>query len=254
MPENNSVRSQIEKIRELENAGSEVLILNADVANAQEMERAFLTASKSRNIDGIFHLAGVPGSGLVQFKNADSSARVFQPKVFGTEVLAAMIRRFPVDFMVMFSSITSVTGGIGQVDYCAASRFLDAVAQSGDPAKKTRFISIAWDAWQSDTWQDPALSAFPKLRDLLKMRRKQFGITSTEGMAVLRRVLASSLLLHIIIYYSTFPILQLRIMISIPAHVVSEGSPGRNGRLAVRAQTQAHGLVTWRRATHWKSR
>jgi acyl carrier protein len=192
LPENDRVRSQIEKILELENAGSEVLVLNADVANAQEMERAFLTASKSQNIDGIFHLAGVPGSGLVQFKNADSSARVFQPKVFGTEVLAAMIQRFPVDFMVMFSSITSVTGGIGQVDYCAASRFLDAVAQSGDPAKKTRFISIAWDAWQSDTWQDPALSAFPKLRDLLKMRRKQFGITSTEGMAVLRRVLASS--------------------------------------------------------------
>jgi acyl transferase domain-containing protein/acyl carrier protein len=199
LPENDRVRAQIEKILELESLGSEVLVLNANVANVEEVERAFLTAaSKFGKIDGIFHLAGVPGAGLVQFKNADSSARVFQSKVFGTEVLAAMAERFPVEFMVMFSSITSVTGGIGQVDYCAASRFLDAVAQSGDPAKNTRFISIAWDAWQSDKWQDPALSAFPKLRDLLKMRRKQFGITSTEGMAVLRRVLASSFS-HIIV-------------------------------------------------------
>jgi acyl transferase domain-containing protein/acyl carrier protein len=190
--------SRINQVRQLEKAGAEVLILEGDISVQEDVERVFQEGSrKFGRIDGVFHLAGVPGAGLVQFKNTDSSARVFGPKVFGTENLSRAMQQWPADFLVMFSSIASVTGGLGQVDYCAASRFLDTVAQSA-PKSGVRTISIAWDAWQSDTWQDSALASFPKLRDLLKQRRKQYGITASEGMEVLQRVLASSLS-HVIV-------------------------------------------------------
>jgi acyl transferase domain-containing protein/acyl carrier protein len=192
--EEDRICAQITRLMELEKAGSKVMVLSADVSDKAQLESAFQAAcSEFGKIDGVFHLAGVPGAGLVQFKDRDTSSRVFRPKVLGTEVLANAAQRWSVDFLLMFSSITSVTGGIGQVDYSAASRFVDAVAQNSKQNSQVRTISIAWDAWASDTWQDPGLAAFPKLRDMLKHRRKQYGITSAEGMEVLQRVLASSL-------------------------------------------------------------
>jgi hypothetical protein len=38
--------------------------------------------------------------------------------------------------------------GIGQVDYCAANAFLDALAHEDDRRRRFPTVSIDWDAWR----------------------------------------------------------------------------------------------------------
>src|SRR5256885_17196556 len=81
-------------------------------------------------IHGVLHAAGVPGIGLMQLKTPQMAASVLAPKVMGTLVLERVLQDLTLDFLVLFSSITSTTGGgPGQVDYCAANAFLDTYAR-----------------------------------------------------------------------------------------------------------------------------
>ena len=66
----------------------------------------------------------------------------------------------PLDFLVLFSSVTSATGGgPGQVDYCAANAFLDAYARQHAGAHG-RTVAISWGEWLWDAWQE-GLQGFP---------------------------------------------------------------------------------------------
>lgn len=183
----------IRTIAELEASGTDVLTIAADVCDPRDVERMFADANRRfGHIDGVFHLAGVPGAGVMQLKTADAAAAVCAPKVRGARLVVDACGGRDVDFVVLFSSITAVTGGIGQSDYCAASAYMDAVAaaaaRSGPPV-----VAIHWDAWQADRWQDAALTQFPEAREQFKRWRSRFGIRPEEGMAVLSRVLNSHL-------------------------------------------------------------
>ncbi len=54
--------------------------------------------------------------------------RVLAPKVKGSLALDAALRGVRLDFLVLFSSVSSVLGLEGQCDYAAANAFLDAFA------------------------------------------------------------------------------------------------------------------------------
>ena len=113
------------------------------------------------------------------------------PKVAGARPSRRRSPTAPPDFLVLFSSINAVTGGIGQVDYCAANAFLDAFAERGARRMPAR-ISIDWCEWQWDAWtassiHDPGCSAE------LERQRQAFGLSFEEGMEALARVLASGL-------------------------------------------------------------
>src|SRR6185436_15685666 len=60
-------------------------------------------------------------------------------------VLDRVFKDQPLDFMVLCSSITSILGGVGGADYCAANSFLDAYAQYRGAS--ARVFSINWDKW-----------------------------------------------------------------------------------------------------------
>jgi len=49
---------------------------------------------------------------------------------------------------VLSSSLSSVLGGFGQVDYCAANAFLDEFAHRNTSINGQFTVAINWDAWQ----------------------------------------------------------------------------------------------------------
>lgn len=144
--EQDSCSRRIRKIREIEQAGGEVLAIAADICNENQM-RNVLVQAKSRfgAIHGVIHAAGIAGGGLMQIKKQESAARVLAPKVGGTRILAAALSSTELDFIALCSSVTALQGTIGQVDYTAANCFLDAFAQSG---RVLNCVSINWEAWQ----------------------------------------------------------------------------------------------------------
>jgi acyl transferase domain-containing protein/acyl carrier protein len=177
----------------LESAGAEVLVVSADVADLAQMQQVVKQATEHfGTIHGVLHAAGVPGNGLIQLKTAKVAGSVLAPKVRGTLVLESALKGVPLDFLVLFSSISSITGGgPGQVDYCAANAFLDLYARA-NRSVHGKTISIDWCEWQWDAWQEGLLSFTPELQAYFRDNREKFGLTFEEGAEVLVRALLQS--------------------------------------------------------------
>jgi FkbM family methyltransferase len=185
------LETKIKKVQLLEELGAEVLVLTADVANLEQMQSVInKVRNRFGNIHGVIHAAGVPGAGLIQLKTPELAGKVFQPKLKGTLVLDAVLQDINLDFLVLFSSNTAITGGIGQVDYCAINAFLDAFAHYNFYQKQIPTVSINWDWWQGNNWADSLLSAIPGLQAEFKKMREKYAISFTEGVDAFNRILS----------------------------------------------------------------
>ncbi|MCA9926052.1 MAG: SDR family NAD(P)-dependent oxidoreductase, partial [Anaerolineales bacterium] len=179
-------RQQIEAVRRIESMGAEVLVLQADVTDAAAVDTAVSTTlSHFGELHGVFHAAGVPGGGLIQLKTAAAAHEIMAPKVTGTKHLQQRLASVPLDFMLLYSSVTAVLGGLGQIDYSAANAFLDAFAQS-DPLPFP-VISVNWNEWQivgmaADTEMPTEIQRW-------RQQELQQGILPAEGMQALARIL-----------------------------------------------------------------
>jgi NAD(P)-dependent dehydrogenase (short-subunit alcohol dehydrogenase family)/acyl carrier protein len=185
------VTERVRKISGLIEAGAEVLIITADVANQGQMDDAVQQAlARFGAVHGVFHAAGLPGQGLTQLKTVQAVAQVMAPKIQGTLALDRAFAGVPLDFMVLVSSIAALTGGgPGQIDYCAANAFLDAFAQRHRHDHGVT-VSINFGEWQWDAWSDGLKGFQPEMQEALRSHRRQFGISFEEGMEGVRRILA----------------------------------------------------------------
>ena len=187
------ITQKIRQVQRLEELGSEVLVLSADVADEEQM-RSALEQVRARfgALHGVMHAAGVPGIGLIQMKTAEQAQRVLAPKVMGTLVLDRLLNQHDLDFLVLYSSITSITGGLGQIDYCAANAFLDAFAHC-NATRHGKTIAVNWGEWQWSAWEAGLSGYSTELANFFKERRRRFGIHFDEGWQALTRILAHPL-------------------------------------------------------------
>ncbi len=183
---------RILKVKALEAAGAEVMVESADSSDREAMkgvrERAL---ARFGTIHGILHAAGVPGMGLIQTKTKEIAEGVFAPKIQGTKVLADVFGDLPLDFVVLFSSVTAILSQPGQSDYAAANGYLDAFAKAERLNGGLPVVSIDWDAWQ-----EVGMAVETEVPAELKAWREESlkkGLSPAQGVESLERVLRSSL-------------------------------------------------------------
>jgi acyl transferase domain-containing protein/acyl carrier protein len=140
-----AVRASLDELAAL---GAEVRVFAADVADTRALQRvADIVTARFGPVNGVFHLAGVPGGGMLLFRDRDAVRDVLRPKVLGTLALEEVFSgRPPLDFFVAFSSRSAVDGLVGSGDYAAANAFLDAYAPASKLARG-RAISVNWPSW-----------------------------------------------------------------------------------------------------------
>ena len=104
-------------------------------------------------LNGIIHSAGMLSDNFIAKKSAEEFRQVLAPKVTGTVNLDVASCDIDLDFLVLFSSVTSVTGNAGQVDYAAANGFLDQfsvwrnrLVESGK--RRGHTLAINWPLWR----------------------------------------------------------------------------------------------------------
>lgn len=190
-PDDDATSVRLRKLCAIEAAGGSVLVAAGDTTDPTAM-REVVRAARERfgHIDGVVHAAGVPGSGLLALQTPADTARVMAPKLAGAALLEALLRDDPPDFLVLFSSILSLTGSVGAADYCAANAALDAWAHAQRYASPTRTVAIDWAGWEWDPFQDDKLAAAPAAQELARTARSQFGIRLHEGAEAVLRALA----------------------------------------------------------------
>jgi acyl transferase domain-containing protein len=201
------VRRRLEGLQRLHSYGAEVITVAGDVSDLEDVKGAVNAAvQRFGQLDGVLHCAGVPAAGLMQFKTASDIAKVLAPKVAGSLAIAEAVRGLSLDFIALFSSTTSVTGGgAGQVDYCAANAYLDAFAQS-EPIPGCLVSAIDWGEWTWNGWTTGLENYDEGSRQFFQDYRERFGVSFDAGWQTLQRVLAAGQT-HVVISTQDFPTL-----------------------------------------------
>jgi acyl transferase domain-containing protein len=157
------VRAAIDTIRALEDRGTELLLVSADVSDAVRMTevKAEIIGRYGR-IDGVVHCAGSTGAAAhrpVSVLGAEDKSWHFGPKVFGTQVLIDLMTDQRLDFALICSSIAALLGGLGFGAYAAANAVEDALAWRHHTPEQP-WVSVNWEAWDftSDA-TEPATSS-----------------------------------------------------------------------------------------------
>ncbi|BBD60568.1 beta-ketoacyl synthase [Nostoc sp. HK-01] len=192
----NIISQKIQKLQNLQAFGAEIMIVNADVANYEQMSVVVKAANlQFGQINGVIHAAAVLGGGMIQLKTKEIAADALAPKIQGTRVLNEIFQNKKLDFFVLCSSLSSFIGASGLVDYIAENSFLDAFAHY-HAAQYSNFItSINWDRWNS---LGMALAVEQRHKDITG-EELTAGMTVEDGLEVFHRVLCSSNLPQIIV-------------------------------------------------------
>ncbi|GAX59143.1 trans-AT type I polyketide synthase/nonribosomal peptide synthetase [Candidatus Scalindua japonica] len=143
-----------QKIKEIDESGGKIAYIQADVCKLEDMENVVREAKKRyKRIDGVIHSAGMLENAFIQKKDKSSFEKVISPKIYGLINVDRATKDERLDFFVMFSSLTSVTGNIGQCDYATGNRFMDSYADLRDKLRSDGkrsgiSLSINWPFWQ----------------------------------------------------------------------------------------------------------
>ena len=141
------VARAVAAVRRMEAAGAQVLVVRGDVTDVEDLWRVRREVlDRFGRLDVVVHAAGVAGGGMAEVKELAQAEAVLLPKVRGTLALGRVFGDLPLDAVVLCASVTGIAGGFGQVDYCGANAFLDAVAQAGT-VFAGRTVSVDWGGW-----------------------------------------------------------------------------------------------------------
>lgn len=167
---------RIQSVRRLEALGAEVLAVSADAADEPQMRRALeLARDRFGGVHGVIHAAGIAGAEAFRAAldtEPEHCERHLRAKARGVEILARLLPE-DLDFCLLFSSLSTVLGGVGLLAYAAANHVLDGFA-CRMRERGSRWISIGWDAWQRPASEGPA----------------PFGLAPAAGIEALRRIFA----------------------------------------------------------------
>ncbi|HKX32879.1 MAG TPA: SDR family NAD(P)-dependent oxidoreductase [Blastocatellia bacterium] len=175
-----------EQARRIKDLGDRLLVERGDVGEEVAMRRVVERVErKFGRIDGLIHAAGFAGEQAVKLIPEVTIADCehhFRAKVYGSYVLAEILRDRKLDFCLLFSSNASVLGGLGSICYSAANLFMDALASELGGVTETRWISANWDGWMVNN--DNRLSAS------FQTSLDQYAMTRDEALEGLEYVLS----------------------------------------------------------------
>ncbi|XXT21474.1 SDR family NAD(P)-dependent oxidoreductase [Sorangium sp. So ce429] len=160
--------------------GAKMEYLVLDVADAAAVEASVRDIVRRHGrLSGIVHSAGVLRDGFVIHKTHEAFRAVLAPKVRGAVHLDRATRDLPLDFFILFASVSGVFGNLGQSDYALANAFMDRFAERrnervGAGARRGRTLSIDWPLWA-----EGGMSADEATRD--RMRERGFDVLSTDA-------------------------------------------------------------------------
>ena len=192
------ISQKIEKLCQLENLGSEVLVMSVDITDKSQMQAALIEAeSKLGNINGVIHGAGALQSAKfsqISVIETLDCEKQFQPKVYGLLVLEELLGDRHLDFWILMSSLAAVLGGLGMTAYAAANLFMDSfvIAQNDQQWK-----SLNWDSWNIEEAKNAETSKGSSLLE--------FSMTAAEGSQAFEQALSMTFMPQIAIAVADLP-------------------------------------------------
>jgi acyl carrier protein len=187
------VSQKIWQILAMEEMGSEVLFINAEISNVEQMQGAVAQVfERFGEIHGVFHASGVSGVADSGAEAEGPEINILTTRVMGLIVLEDVVKNIPLDFLLLMSSLRSVSGGApGGVQSCATSSYFDTFAHALCSRKRT-VLSVNSEEWY---WGPEEASEAQFLEQPMRPHdeREKSGIRYEEGIDALWRVLEAGL-------------------------------------------------------------
>ncbi|QHZ56592.1 hybrid non-ribosomal peptide synthetase/type I polyketide synthase [Brevibacillus sp. NSP2.1] len=185
------VSRTIRRLCAIEQAGGSVQLMQADISDKRQVEALLKKVDGlGGQLNGVIHAAGVADGEMIQRATRESAKKLLAAKVDGTTLLYEAVRDRPLDFLILFSSLSAYIPSIGQTGYCAANAFLDSFANYCH-GNKSHFpvVSINWERWKGTGM---ARQIEEKHRQLTG-EELAHAITEAEGIRLFSRIGATSL-------------------------------------------------------------
>ncbi|MBN8720477.1 MAG: amino acid adenylation domain-containing protein [Sediminibacterium magnilacihabitans] len=153
--------AQAEELADLKAHGMEISYHACDIGNREAVQELIKVIEKQfGGLSAVFHCAGSLQDGLLLNKQKDQVEKVFAGKIHGLINIHDATLAHSLRFFALFSSLTSITGNIGQTDYSYANRFLEewAVYRNQLTAQKKCngiTIAVSWPPWKEGGMQVP---------------------------------------------------------------------------------------------------
>lgn len=184
---NDLVARRIERIRRIRSLGGEVLVLRADVGDRTAMSEAFDEAEQRfGRVDGVIHAAGLIEGEVfrpISETTRDVWRQQFHAKVVGLAVIDEIVCDRDLDFCMLFSSLSSVLGGLNFGCYASANAFLDAVARRRNRTSAFPWLTVNWDSWLRTDEQSRLKAA--------GLAPRGYVMTAEEGIRAFHRLMAA---------------------------------------------------------------
>ncbi|MCP4264051.1 MAG: SDR family NAD(P)-dependent oxidoreductase [Candidatus Brocadiaceae bacterium] len=175
-----------EVISKLEKNGVQVHVAQGDVSNKEQLDKVLKEMTKSMPpLKGIIHAAGILDDGVLMHQTWERFVKVMTPKVAGAWNLHVLTQEMPLDFFVLFSSVSSLWGTPGQGNYSAANAFLDGLAHFRR-TKKLPCVSVNWGSWAE-------VGMAAALDSNIQQRKKTRGLGTIDlesGLKILGRLIS----------------------------------------------------------------
>lgn len=142
------------RIEQLQALGGEAEFYSCNLENIQDT--ADMTAQIEKDfgkINGIIHCAGVMDTTIVTEADDKKFESVLVPKINGLASIDEATKELALDFILVFSSVSSELGDMGACSYAAANSFMDRYACMRNEAaalgqRKGKTIAVNWPLWK----------------------------------------------------------------------------------------------------------
>ena len=131
------------RLAALRDNGVEIFVKAVDATDGTALAQFLRDAGRAAPVKGIVHAAMVLDDRLMEGIDLSSLRTVLAPKVGGALNLERAIKGLELDYLLLYSSATTLFGNPGQFNYVAANGFLEGLARrlrgQGVPA-----LAVAW--------------------------------------------------------------------------------------------------------------
>ncbi|MBR3772065.1 MAG: SDR family NAD(P)-dependent oxidoreductase [Clostridium sp.] len=148
-------RSKEQKIEQLQRLGANVFYKSADITKKTEVVQVIKEINEQfGTLHGVFHCAGILDEHSIWEKGERRFLEILQPKITGTVVLDEATRKQPLEFFVLYSSLSSIIGDFEQCDYAVANRFMDSYTVIREQLRKSGLRNgitrtVNWPLWEN---------------------------------------------------------------------------------------------------------
>ena len=185
-------RHPLAEFRELEQLGARIEYQAVDVTDRQAVGELIQNiVGNFGSLNGIIHSAGIIKDNFIIKKSQGELLEVLAPKVTGLLNLDIASRDLPLDFFILFSSISGSLGNPGQADYAAANAFMDAYAGYRNSLvvsnqRQGRTLAINWPLWR-----EGGMRVDPETEKIMFQNSGLIPMSTRHGIAALYQSFAS---------------------------------------------------------------